>query len=123
MFNMSVKVRQLQITDCPDLVKLMDQLGHAAQLDELNQRFQVLASSVDDFLLVAEDSSKMIVGFLHAKVAHTMHYYPSVEICSLVVNSSSRGQGVGKALMSSAESWSQEKGLPIVWLRSNIIKR
>ena len=117
---MVINTRSLQIEDCPNLIDLMDQLGHSARPEELAQRFQMLAHSSDDFFWVAEDSSKKLVGFIHLKVAITIHYYPSVEVCALVVNSSSRGLGIGKVLMAKGESWAQEKGYSIIWLRSNV---
>ncbi len=117
---MPFKIRTLLVTDCPYLIDLMDQLGHPANQAELVQRFQSLTSSQEDLLLVAENESKSICGFLHARVSKTIHYSPSVEICALVVSHKARNLGLGKSLMDSAEQWAQKKGYEIILLRSNI---
>ncbi|MGZ3771866.1 MAG: N-acetyltransferase family protein [Bdellovibrio sp.] len=100
---MSVLIRRLQSKDLPTLVELMDQLGHPVSQEDLTHRLQSLNSSKEDFLLVSEDKEQNATGFLHAKVSKTMHYYPSVEVCALVVSSSARNHGIGKALVDNAE--------------------
>lgn len=115
-----VKIRQVQFIDCAHIVELMKQLGHPATQEELESRFKNLKVSTDDYLVVAESVSQKIVGFLHAKVCHTLHYYPSVEISALVADQSHRKFGIGKTLMVHAENWAREKGFSIFWLRSNI---
>jgi GNAT superfamily N-acetyltransferase len=117
---MAILIRNLQMQDCPGLAELMNQLGHPASEHELTSRFQSLSSSDEDFLIVSEDGSNNISGFLHAKISKTIHYYPSVEVSALIVNESFRSQGIGKSLMNHAEQWAQKKDLKILWLRSNI---
>jgi len=46
----------------------------------------------------------------------------TAEVGGLVVDSQSRGRGIGRSLMAAAEAWTRERGYSQLMLRSNTIR-
>lgn len=111
-------VRELRSVDMAQLLPLLTELGYPVEHDVLLQRFDVFASQ-GEHAIVAERNGR-IIGLLTLHVTPVLHRAGSVgRITTLVVEESSHGQGVGRALMEEAERMLWAKGCVMIEVTSN----
>ena len=112
-------IRDAQRRDIPQLARLFNELGHP--IDEAS-----ISSNWDDWenagnvAIVAEQADGSILGVItlhHMRVLHRP--YLDGRITSLIVTASVRGQGIGRALVTAAESRLVEQGCELIEITSN----
>jgi GNAT superfamily N-acetyltransferase len=111
-----------QLSDAPRLAQLSTQLGYPVSEVELALRLTHLLSSPDHHLILAESSSYLVVGWIHAAEQWILESEPACEILGLVVDHNHRGRGIGRMLVTAAESWAAARGLPTIKVRSNVVR-
>ena len=101
---MGADVREAGPADAPRIAELLGQLGYPASHEEVARRLQYWAATPNSCILLADESG-LVVGCL------SVHAVPYLErtgcwarIESLVVDTTVRGRGVGRALVAAAES-------------------
>ncbi len=80
-------------------------------------------SSDEHLLLVAEAADGRVVGWLHLFVALRVESGAFAEIGGFVVTAAFRGQGVGREMLSAAESWVSGHGLSTIRVRTRSERR
>jgi GNAT superfamily N-acetyltransferase len=117
-----VSIRAMLESDADAVHRLAVQLGYpttpAATLARVRA---VLASNVAD-AFVAEDAEGRVLGWAHVFAAPFLESGPNAELGGLVVDESARGRGIGTALVARAESWTRERGIRKLCLRSNVVR-
>jgi len=117
-----VSIRAMLESDADAVHRLAVQLGYpttpAATLARVRA---VLASNVAD-AFVAEDAEGRVLGWAHVFAAPFLESGPNAELGGLVVDESARGRGIGAALVARAESWTRERGIRKLCLRSNVVR-
>jgi len=117
-----VSIRAMLESDADAVHRLAVQLGYpttpAATLARVRA---VLASNVAD-AFVAEDAEGRVLGWAHVFAAPFLESGPNAELGGLVVDESARGRGIGTALVARAESWTRERGIGKLCLRSNVVR-
>ena len=116
------KIRLASEQDSSQLARLAGQLGYPSSTEQVTTRLARIQTQPDQAIFVAEVEGQ-IAGWVHVFASPTVESDLYVEIGGLVVEENQRGQGVGKALMVQAETWSRELGIHEVRLRSNIIRQ
>ncbi len=116
-------IRPIRANDAPFLAGLLAQLGYPSELDVVVSRLASLLNSPTQQVLVAvpADDSR-IDGYVGVERRLTLVEGERVEITGLVVDSSARRSGVGRALMRAAEQWAVQRGVAIVVVRSNVMR-
>ena len=114
------EIRPIAAADAPHLTELLAQLGYPGGLDAVTNRLAVVLNSATQQILVAvsADNSR-IDGYIGVERRQALEYDERLEIIALVVDSTARRSGVGRALVSAAEQWGLQRGLHIVIVRSN----
>jgi ribosomal protein S18 acetylase RimI-like enzyme len=77
---------------------------------------KTLETQADSFILIAEQEGKHL-GFIHLE--EDKEFFsgkPHGYIANLAITKEAEGKGVGRALMSAAESWAKEKGFAFMSL-------
>lgn len=117
-----VSIRAMLESDADAVHRLAVQLGYpttpAATLARVRA---VLASNVAD-AFVAEDAEGRVLGWAHVFAAPFLESGPNAELGGLVVDESARGRGIGTALVARVESWTRERGIRKLCLRSNVVR-
>lgn len=114
----NVLIRDLLSSDLPQLLPLLDELGYPVEGEVLSDRLKDYFARGES-ALVAERHGR-IIGLLTLHVTPVIHRAGAVgRITNLVVQSSSHGQGVGRALMDEAERRLWEKGCVMIEVTSN----
>lgn len=118
---MSCTIRAARESDTTAIARLAGELGYPSSADEALTRLQSVANRKEDGAFVAEHDGS-VAGWMHVFVANRLESDPFVEIAGLVVADGSRGLGIGKALVETAERWARERGYRSVRVRSNVIR-
>jgi len=106
--------------DAPAVALLSEQLGYPVSSEAVADRLASFAVSHGHGCYVAERDGR-ILGWVDVFSVH-MLISPCffAEIGGLVVDTKARRQGIGRALMSTAETWAREQGYAEVRLRSGL---
>jgi len=118
----SVKIRDATIGDAEALARLAAQLGYPSSGAEIAARLGNYEGTTEERLLVAELSGQVVAW---TSIAVADHFYTPlyVEISGLVVDEKLRGHGIGALLIGEVKKWAESKGLGLVRLRANVIRK
>ncbi|HKF52615.1 MAG TPA: GNAT family N-acetyltransferase [Candidatus Acidoferrales bacterium] len=117
----ALAIRLAVLADAPQLAPLTAQLGYASTADQVAARLGEILQDANHGVFVAEIGSR-IVGYVEVFPFCVVAANARVEIGSLVVDESSRSQGVGRSLMERAEEWARARGYKEAGVRSNVIR-
>ena len=117
--NETVYVRPMAEADIAAGRLLLDQLGYDLTATEMRRRYAVIANTTGHAILVAECEARP-VGLVHLYVRPALDKPPEVMVQAIVIDAAHRSKGIGKILMSAAESWASERGYDSVALHSNV---
>lgn len=102
-------VRRATDADAPKIAELLGELGYSVHPRFILERLQFSAARSDDAVLVAE-AAEDVVGVVSVHVFPV--FYADVwigRITSLVVGAHHRRKGIGKMLLSAAESFALQR--------------
>lgn len=116
------KIRLVNKLDSAQLAGLAGELGYPSTPDQVETRLAGILSRPDQAVFVAK-VEEWIAGWVHVYACPTVESDLYAEIGGLVVHQDRRGQGIGKALMEKAETWSRDRGIHEIRLRSNVIRK
>jgi N-acetylglutamate synthase-like GNAT family acetyltransferase len=105
----------------PEVRDLSEQLGYPVTMEELASRWKKLSQKTRHGLFVYEENGN-IKGWIHLECVEDLIEEEKVEIKALVVSENSRGNGIGKALIATAEKWAKTYQLHTIYLNCNILR-
>lgn len=118
MSNESLSFREVQMTDAPSLVMLMEQLGYSIEASNMKENIQNYIQIANQKAWVAEKSGQ-IVGCIAGAITHSFHLPGSfLRVITLVVDKQQRRSGIGKILMDLAEKFALSQGCSYIELTS-----
>lgn len=119
----TLTVRSAVVTDAGRIAELAGVLGYESASAEIAGRLEHLLGREEDRVLVAVASSGGVVGWIHGAEHVLVEAERRCEILGLVVDAGYRGAGIGRELVSALESWAAARGLPMVTVRSNVVRQ
>ncbi len=114
-------IRSARLDDSLALANLSGQLGYPTTADKVRARLPRYLDSDERRVIVAEFDGQ-VIGWTSIEIVDHFYIEKFAEISGFVVDAAHRGQGVGHALMTEAERWTAEKGLPALRLKTNIVR-
>ena len=111
-------IRAARNYDAPAIAELGDQLGYAANRQQIATRLAGIESERSSRVLVAEDAAGNVIGWLHVAARTQLTEDECAEILGLVVEENARGAGVGAELVRAAEAWARAEGCTRMRVRS-----
>jgi GNAT superfamily N-acetyltransferase len=111
-------IRTARNYDAPAIAALGDQLGYAANRQQIATRLAGIESEPSSRVFVAENGDGVVVGWLHVASRTQLTEDACAEILGLVVDESARGGGIGAALIRAAEEWARSEGCTRIRVRS-----
>ncbi len=113
-------IRQAVRADLPAVYQLICALEKTAFPEKQFEReFHIMMADLDHMILVAETESR-VVGVLHLRMEFQLHHCGKVaEILELVVNAEYRSHGIGKQLLTAAETVAKKNHCQILEVCSN----
>ena len=116
-------VRSATAADAPDLARLVGELGYPAEPLEIVARLRNLKANGRVVVMVAEAQGR-VVGLATGHCIDTLHSVGAVAwLTTLVVDSDSRSQGIGRRLTESIEDWAQLEGASRISVASGLHRR
>ena len=113
-------IRTARNYDAEAIAALGAQLGYPATRQQIASRLAGIESDLSSRVLVAEDASGRVVGWLHVAARAQLTEDSAAEILGLVVDETARGGGIGAALLAAAEAWARNAGCAHVRVRSRV---
>jgi GNAT superfamily N-acetyltransferase len=114
-----ISIRRMTALDVPVSQVLLWQLGYQMDVQEVRRRYNAVAHSGDHALMVAEQGGR-IIALCHTYARPALDKPPEAVVQALVVDQASRGSGVGKIMMTAAETWAAERGFTSIVLASHV---
>lgn len=116
----SVAIRKARLGDAKALVELSAQLGYEVTSRRVISDLKRISRDKSAEVFVAELPGRGVVGWIQLFLQTALAGGHRIEVAGLVVDDSSRGAGVGRALMSLAELRARKLGCSCVYLRTNV---
>ncbi|MBD8900390.1 GNAT family N-acetyltransferase [Rhodanobacter sp. DHG33] len=113
-------LREANIDDAPEIARLAGELGYPAGADVMRARLQAVSLLPRQRIVVAQGDG--LLGWVALERRYTLESGEFVEIVGLVVDASTRGKGVGRALVADAEEWACAQGFGSIGVRSNVAR-
>jgi GNAT superfamily N-acetyltransferase len=101
------------------LTALLDRELPSSDVEQVSQRIEELPK--DDRLLLAV-LGETLLGFAHLRIAHSLAYNPSAEVVSIIVREQNRRQGIGRRLVTAAETWARQSGRAYLLLHTDVTR-
>lgn len=108
--GISIEISPLSERFLVGVAPLLGQLGYPCSPKDVRRRWQAMGDEARGGCLVACEGER-VVGLIQFGAKATLASDPRVEILALVVDSESRGKGIGSALIRAAEIWGRGRGL------------
>jgi GNAT superfamily N-acetyltransferase len=118
----SLTVRSAQFGDVQEIARLSLELGYPTTIETTASSLDTLLNSTRYLVVVAPAPGNHLLGWLVAERRVWLESGEGVEITGLVVSSSARRLGVGRALVLSAEDWARQQGFRSIRVRSNVLR-
>lgn len=111
-------IRAARTYDAQAIAELVSQLGYPANRQQIATRLAGIESEPSSRVIVAEDASGRVVGWLHVAARTQVTEDVCAEILALVVDEGARGDGIGALLVGAAEEWARSAGCVRLRVRS-----
>ena len=116
-------IRRAQTSDAAEMARLSGDLGYSMSIDEMRAALDRLLADSRHFILVADQGSDRLLGWMHVEHRTSMQTADRAELMGLVVDGAARRRGTGRALVDAAEQWAQSQGLATLTVRSNVTRQ
>ncbi len=118
-----MKIAEMTLEDLGTVAVLAAQLGYPGDVETFRRRFQAIQQEDGHKLYVAKSDTGQVVGWIHVnRESAALVADPRAEVAALVVDEKQRGLGIGKLLVRQAEAWATSQNLPLMRIRSNILR-
>lgn len=117
-----VSLRTAAMDDAAAIATLVGELGYPSSRLEIEARLPLLLDSDRYLLAVASDGGRELLGLVNAERRLNVESGVTYELTGLVVAASARRNGIGSALVATAEAWALSKGAASMRVRSNVIR-
>lgn len=118
---MRVEVRRAVAGDATHIAALSGVLGYPVEPRVMAERLGHLMPRDDNAVFVAVEGDH-VVGWIHGAEHALLEVGRLCEILGLVVDASLRRHGAGHALVAAIEAWAGSRGVPLVSVRSNVLR-
>lgn len=113
-------IREVQMGDAKTINKLNEELGYNRPIEETSKQLESLMKQPEMYVIYVyeEDTTKEVLGYVHAQKYETLLSPPLLNILALAVSSKAQKQGIGRQLMKGIEKQAKERGYYGVRLNS-----
>jgi GNAT superfamily N-acetyltransferase len=116
-----MKIRDMSAADLDSVAALCRQLASEDRsADALAVRVERARADPRHSFSVAVDDDGRVVAWMHLHETYLVASDPCLQVLALVVDEACRGRGVGKLMMEFAERRAASRGLPRLYLHSQV---
>jgi len=113
-----IRIRRATPDDAEAIAHLSGELGYPTTATDARRRLFDIKTAEHHSVLVAEDPTGAVVGWIHVFRSPRLGGEPFAELGGLVVTEALRGQGIGSQLVAAAERWTAERGIATLRIRT-----
>ncbi|MGP4041944.1 GNAT family N-acetyltransferase [Gracilibacillus sp. D59] len=111
-------IRDFNMSDVPQIIPLMKQLGYPTTEDQFQQRMLNIHTLPNYQTFVAEEQNE-IVGMLGLSLQQFYEYDEIfVQVGAFIVDEKFRGKGIGKQLLHTCEKWAKKQSARKILINS-----
>ncbi len=114
------EIRSATRDDAPRIAYLAGDLGYAIGSGSIRAAIDRLRP--EDGAVFVACRGDHLTGWIHVRRSELLQSEPFSEVGGLVVDPTSRGEGIGKELLKRAEQWAADNHLAVVRVRSNVVR-
>lgn len=118
-----LNIRRIVKEDADRISELYKQLGYAISKQELRTRVDMLVSSKEHALYLAELPDGELAGWIHAYIGYTLYIDPVIFVRELIVDREMRYIGAEQALLQAVEQWARDQACSAVFLWSETLQQ
>lgn len=115
-----ISIRPMTVEDIRPSQELLSQLGYPLDSKELRRRYDSVVGA-DHILLVAQEGER-VIALCHVYARPALDKPPEAVVQALVVDQAYRGRGLGRDMMTTAETWASVRGFTSVALYSSAMR-
>jgi GNAT superfamily N-acetyltransferase len=101
------------------IAELLQAEGYPADEGSIQRRLGLLPR--EDRILMAVEGERLL-GFAHLRIARDLAADETAEIVSIVVRPNRRRSGIGRLLVTAAETWARQSGRARLLLRTDVVR-
>ncbi|MCL7971784.1 MAG: GNAT family N-acetyltransferase [marine benthic group bacterium] len=113
-----IRIRSAIPDDADAIARLSGELGYPTTAPDARRRLFDIKTSTNHAVMVAEDESGTVVGWIHVFRSRRLGGEPFAELGGLVVTESLRGHGIGRRLVAEAEEWAEKREIATLRIRT-----
>ena len=113
-----IRIRNAIPDDADAIARLSGELGYPTTAADARRRLFDIKTSTNHAVMVAEDESGTVVGWIHVFRSRRLGGEPFAELGGLVVTETQRGHGIGSRLVAEAEDWAAEREIATLRIRT-----
>jgi GNAT superfamily N-acetyltransferase len=103
----------------PQIANLIEQAGLPATPEDVGRRLERLPAA-DRLILAVE--GEHLVGYAHLRIGNDLVYEETAELMSIIVRASHRRRGIGRRLVTAAETWAAQSGRARLLMRTEVVR-
>ena len=111
--------RPARAADASEIARLAGELGYPVDVQTMAARLHALTHDPRHCVWVIDGDGRL-AGWVAAERRLSLEAGERVEVTGLVVDSAIRRSGVGRTLVTAAETWASGQGINVVVVRSNV---
>ena len=113
-----IHIRSAVPDDAEAIARLSGELGYPTKQSDARRRLFDIKTSQNHAVMVAEDGSGSVVGWIHVFRSRRLGGEPFAELGGLVVTEGLRGHGIGSRLVAEAEEWASKREIATLRIRT-----
>ena len=113
-----INIRTAIPDDAESIARLSGELGYPTSAADARRRLFDIKTSQNHSVMVAEDGSGSVVGWIHVFRSRRLGGEPFAELGGLVVTEGLRGHGIGSRLVAEAEEWASKREIATLRIRT-----
>ena len=117
----SVKLRAAVKNDAEAIAHLAGELGYPSTVAQARKRLDLIDGNPQHATFVAVAGGGAVVGWIQLSRICSLVTDPRAEISGLIVDSTHRGDGVGRLLVERGEAWAGEQRLATMGVHCNVV--
>jgi GNAT superfamily N-acetyltransferase len=115
-------VRVAALADAEQICGLAAELGYPSPLQQVRASLEALLCAQSELVMVAARADGSLLGWMAVSSRVTLESGRKAVITGLVVTTSARRSGVGRALVAAAEAWAAAHRHPALAVRSDVTR-
>jgi GNAT superfamily N-acetyltransferase len=118
----SMPLREANVNDVAELTELTKQLGYPLSEQEILTNLTIILNNDHEVIFVMTENEK-VIAWIHIFHSIRLESGSFCELGGLVVDARYRSKGIGEVLVNKAIEWTRQRNVPLLKLRSNVIRK